>query len=107
MSTTLPDRTETGAEGGVTRIGHWIGGQAVEGASSRSGPVFNPATGQQTGEVDFASVEEVDRAVALAVEAFPSWRALSLSRRSELLFRIRQLVHEHRADIARLLTAEH
>jgi malonate-semialdehyde dehydrogenase (acetylating)/methylmalonate-semialdehyde dehydrogenase len=91
----------------VKRIGHWIGGRVVEGASGRSGPVYNPATGVQTGAVDFASVGEVDAAVAAAKAAFPAWRALSLSRRSELLFRIRELVHAHREDIARFLTAEH
>ena len=45
---------------GVKRISHWIGGKIVAGESGRSGPVYNPAAGQQTGEVDFASVEEVD-----------------------------------------------
>jgi malonate-semialdehyde dehydrogenase (acetylating)/methylmalonate-semialdehyde dehydrogenase len=89
-----------------TRINHWIGGR-VEGESGRSGPVYNPATGEQTGAVDFASVEEVDRAVQAAKEAFPSWRALSLSRRTELFFRIRKLVDEHRDDIAKILTSEH
>src|SRR5919112_1257138 len=54
---------------GVTRISHWIGGKSVEGRSGRSGPVFNPATGEQSGEVDFASVEEIDAAVASAKEA--------------------------------------
>ena len=92
---------------GVKRISHWIGGRAVAGESGRSGPVFNPATGQQTSEVDFASVEEVDRAVQAAKEAFPAWRALSLSRRTELFFRIRQLVHENREEIGKILTAEH
>jgi malonate-semialdehyde dehydrogenase (acetylating)/methylmalonate-semialdehyde dehydrogenase len=92
---------------GSTRISHWIGGEAVPGESGRSGPVYNPATGEQTGTVDFASVEEVARAVAAAKEAFPAWRATSLSRRSEILFRIRRLVDEHREDIARLLTLEH
>ena len=48
---------------GVTRISHWIGGRSVAGESGRSGPVYNPATGRQTGDVDFATVEEVDRAV--------------------------------------------
>ena len=91
----------------VRRISHWIGGVAVPGESGRSGPVFNPAQGVQTGEVDFASVDEVDRAVAAARAAFPAWRATSLSRRAELFFRIRELVHQHREDIARLLTAEH
>jgi malonate-semialdehyde dehydrogenase (acetylating)/methylmalonate-semialdehyde dehydrogenase len=92
---------------GVTRINHWIGGRAVAGESGRSGPVFNPATGQQTGEVDFASVEELDRAVQTAKAAFPAWRALSLSRRTEIFFRIRSLVDEHREDLGKILTAEH
>jgi malonate-semialdehyde dehydrogenase (acetylating)/methylmalonate-semialdehyde dehydrogenase len=88
-------------------IGHWIGGATVRGESGRKGPVYNPATGEQTGEVDFASVEEVDRAVRAAKEAFPAWRQLSLSRRADLMFRIHDLVLEHREDLARLLTAEH
>ncbi|HEY1367229.1 MAG TPA: CoA-acylating methylmalonate-semialdehyde dehydrogenase [Gaiellaceae bacterium] len=92
---------------GVTRINHWIGGRAVAGESGRSGPVFNPATGQQTGEVDFASVEELDRAVQTAKAAFPAWRTLSLSRRTEIFFRIRSLVDEHREDLGKILTAEH
>jgi malonate-semialdehyde dehydrogenase (acetylating)/methylmalonate-semialdehyde dehydrogenase len=93
--------------GELKRISHWIGGKPVEGTSGRSGPVFNPAKGIQAAEVDFASVEEIDRAVEAAKAAFPAWRAMSLSRRTELFFRIRQLVDEHREDIAKLLTAEH
>src|SRR6187431_1318284 len=88
-------------------IGHWIGGQPVAGESGRSGPVYNPATGEQTGEVQFASIEEIDRAVASAKAAAATWRTFSLSKRTELFFRIYQLVHEHREDLARLLTAEH
>jgi len=89
------------------RISHWIGGQVVAGTSGRRGPVYNPATGEQTGAVDFATAEEIDAAVQTAKAAFPSWRALSLSRRAELMFRIRELVHTHREDIARFLTLEH
>jgi malonate-semialdehyde dehydrogenase (acetylating) / methylmalonate-semialdehyde dehydrogenase len=91
----------------VQPVNHWIGGKRVEGRSGRSGKVFNPATGVQSGEVDFASVEEVDAAVQAAKQAFPAWRALSLSRRAELFFTIRKLFDEHRQDLARLLTAEH
>jgi len=88
-------------------IHHWIGGKTVPGTSGRSGPVWNPATGEQTGAVDFATPEEVGAAVKAAKEAFASWRAVSLARRAELFFRIRELVNEHRADIARFLTLEH
>jgi malonate-semialdehyde dehydrogenase (acetylating) / methylmalonate-semialdehyde dehydrogenase len=92
---------------GLSPVSHWIGGRIVPGESGRSGPVYNPATGEQTGEVDFASVEEVDRAVAAAKEASPEWRAWSLSRRQELVFTIRQLVHDRLDDLARILTSEH
>jgi malonate-semialdehyde dehydrogenase (acetylating)/methylmalonate-semialdehyde dehydrogenase len=88
-------------------VNHWIGGRRMAGTSGRSGPVYNPATGEVAREVDFASVEEVDAAVRTAREAFPAWRATSLSRRTEIMFRIRNLVDEHRRDIAAHLTAEH
>ncbi|MBI4171342.1 MAG: CoA-acylating methylmalonate-semialdehyde dehydrogenase [Actinobacteria bacterium] len=97
----------TGRAAGIARISHWIGGATVPGESGRSGPVWNPATGEQSGAVDFATVEEVDRAVQAAKAAFPAWRALSLSKRAELFFRIRALMDEHRGDLARLLTLEH
>jgi malonate-semialdehyde dehydrogenase (acetylating)/methylmalonate-semialdehyde dehydrogenase len=91
----------------VRRISHWIGGKIVQGESGRSGPVYNPAIGRQTGAVDFATADEVDSAVQAAKQAFPGWRATSLSKRSAILFQIRELVHERRDDIARILTAEH
>ncbi len=88
-------------------IDHWIGGEPVRGSSGRMGPVYNPATGQQTGEVAFASVEDIDLAVATAQAAFPAWRATSLSKRADLFFRIYDLFDRHREDLARLLTLEH
>ncbi len=91
----------------MDRISHWVGGKSVAGESGRSGPVFNPATGGQTHEVDFASPGEVDAAVATAEEAFSGWRRTSLSKRADVLFRIRETLHEHRKDIARLITEQH
>jgi malonate-semialdehyde dehydrogenase (acetylating)/methylmalonate-semialdehyde dehydrogenase len=91
----------------VKRINHWIGGRLAEGGSGRSGPVYNPALGKQTGAVDFATPEEVDSAVQAAKEAFESWRAISLSKRTAIFFQIRELLHERQEDIARILTAEH
>jgi malonate-semialdehyde dehydrogenase (acetylating) / methylmalonate-semialdehyde dehydrogenase len=93
--------------GEIARITHWIDGKRAAGTSGRSGPVFNPATGVQSAEVDFASLEEVDAAVQAARRAFESWRTMSLSRRTEIFFRIRELVHDHSDDLARALTLEH
>ncbi len=91
----------------MNRISHWIGGSVVAATSGRTGVVYNPATGEQSGAVDLASVDEVDAAVAAAKAAFPAWRSTSLSRRAEVLFRMRELVDANRKEIASLLTAEH
>jgi malonate-semialdehyde dehydrogenase (acetylating) / methylmalonate-semialdehyde dehydrogenase len=91
----------------VYTIDHWINGQRVGGASGRMGPVFNPATGQQQGEVALASVAEVDAAVANAKEAFTTWRSSSLSKRADILFSFRQIVHSRRDEIAQLVSQEH
>jgi malonate-semialdehyde dehydrogenase (acetylating)/methylmalonate-semialdehyde dehydrogenase len=66
----------------VNRIGHWSGGKLVAGDSGRTGPVFDPAVGARTGEVDLASVAEVDAVVAVAKAASLDWRRSSLSRRA-------------------------
>jgi malonate-semialdehyde dehydrogenase (acetylating)/methylmalonate-semialdehyde dehydrogenase len=91
----------------VKHISHWIDGAPVKGSSGRTGPVYNPALGVQTGEVAFASPDEIDAAVQAAKRAFESWRTVSLSRRTDIFFRIRKLLDEHREDIAKILTAEH
>ncbi len=105
--TEVLDRSVDERREGATRISHWIGGRIVPGQSGRSGPVYNPATGEQTGAVDLASVEEVDAAVAAAKEASESWRKVSLAKRAELMFNIRELVHDRREEVARILTTEH
>ncbi|MBF6593462.1 MAG: CoA-acylating methylmalonate-semialdehyde dehydrogenase [Thermaceae bacterium] len=91
----------------MKRVSHWIGGKLVEGTSGRSGVVWNPATGQQQANVDFASVEELDHAVAVAAEAFKTWRATPLSSRAQILFAMRELVHQNHRKIAELVTLEH
>jgi malonate-semialdehyde dehydrogenase (acetylating) / methylmalonate-semialdehyde dehydrogenase len=89
------------------RISHWIGGRSTPGTSARQGDVYDPATGVVTKHVDFASADEVAAAVAAARAAFPGWRATSLSKRTDILFKIRNLVDQRRHELAAHLTAEH
>ena len=91
----------------MNRISHWVDGQVLLGSSGRSGVVFDPATGEQASSVDLASSAEVDHAVAVALAAFPAWRATNLSRRAEVMFHMRELVDANRKEIATLLTKEH
>jgi malonate-semialdehyde dehydrogenase (acetylating)/methylmalonate-semialdehyde dehydrogenase len=83
-----------------------IGGVAYPGNSGRQGTVWNPATGEVHAHVNFASVEDVDAAVASAKAAFPGWRATPLSKRAEILFKLRNLVEQNREQLARVLSTE-
>jgi malonate-semialdehyde dehydrogenase (acetylating)/methylmalonate-semialdehyde dehydrogenase len=91
----------------MNRISHWVDGKVFASESGRSGVVWDPATGQQQAAVDFASVAEVDHAVAVAKAAFPAWRATNLSRRAEVMFHMRELVDANRKEIATLISKEH
>src|SRR3712207_4757363 len=88
-------------------IPHWIEGARREGASGRTGEVTDSATGEVTGEVALASVEEVDAAVAAASAAFPRWRDTSLAKRTAVLFRFRELLNARKPELAAIITAEH
>jgi malonate-semialdehyde dehydrogenase (acetylating)/methylmalonate-semialdehyde dehydrogenase len=91
----------------MREIMHWIDGGAVAGTGTRRLPVWDPTTGEQQAAVVAATTEEVDRAVASARKAFPGWRAASLSRRAEVMFRFRELVEANRKEIASLVSVEH
>ncbi|MDY0055695.1 MAG: CoA-acylating methylmalonate-semialdehyde dehydrogenase [Methyloversatilis sp.] len=86
---------------------HWIDGQRAALDSTRSADVFDPAHGQVARQVLLASDADVGRAVASAAAAQPAWGALAPQRRARVLFRMKELVERHSADIARLITREH
>ena len=89
------------------RITHWIDGKPFGGSTERSGEVYDPATGQLSGRVDLADVATVDLAVAGASSAARAWGQSSLSTRTKVLFRFRELLDSRKDDVAALITAEH
>ena len=88
----------------MTTIEHWIGGSFTSGASTRRGPVYNPATGQQQHEVLLAEPGDVDAAVAAARTAFETWRDASLSKRAKILFNFRELVNNRTKQLAEIVS---
>jgi len=91
----------------VRTIEHWIGGKPTAAGSTRTSPVWNPATGAQQAEVLLATAADVDQAVSAARDAFVSWSQSSLSARTKILFRFRELVTANLDRIAEAITDEH
>jgi len=86
---------------------HWIDGRAVKVLPEQTGPVFNPATGAVIARVPRGGTPEIEAAVTAARRAFPAWRDLPLIARSQFFFAYRELVWQHREEMARLITRDH
>jgi malonate-semialdehyde dehydrogenase (acetylating) / methylmalonate-semialdehyde dehydrogenase len=89
-----------------TTIPHVIAGARVD-DDARRGPVFNPATGEQTAEVVLADAARIDEAVAAASAAQVAWRSTGLARRSHVMFKLREIIERRDVELARLITSEH
>jgi len=87
-------------------INHWINGEFVKSSSGRSSLITNPATGMVIAEVSLASIQEVDAAVASAKAASSDWRNTPLSRRAEVMFKLRNLIVENRQKLAEIISTE-
>lgn len=85
----------------------WINGQRVQAQNGRTGDVFNPATGEVVHQVPLAARADVDAAVAAAKAAFPAWRETTPLRRARILTRFRELMEQHRDELAQLACEEH
>ncbi|MCQ4159095.1 CoA-acylating methylmalonate-semialdehyde dehydrogenase [Roseomonas sp. GC11] len=88
-------------------IHHSIGGQLVAGRSGRTAPVYNPATGEQSGTLSLASAAEVREAVAIASAAHPAWAATPPLRRARILNAFLRILEERTEELAAVITAEH
>ena len=88
-------------------IQHRIGGAETPGTSTRTAPIWDPATGGQQAQVLLAEPADVDAAVAAARTAFESWKEVSVVRRSRIMFAFRNLVEQHADELARIVASEH
>ncbi|MEP6608504.1 MAG: CoA-acylating methylmalonate-semialdehyde dehydrogenase [Burkholderiaceae bacterium] len=94
-------------EAALADIPHWIGGERSSGASSRSSPVFNPATGDVTGQVQLGNADIVDAAVDAARSALPAWSETSAPHRARVMFRFKELLERNHDALASTITHEH
>lgn len=88
-------------------IPHFIGGTRTESKSSRSGDIFNPATGEVTAQVGFADEAEIDQVVTVAGEAAAKWAATPAPKRAQVLFRMREALVSAKGELAEILGWEH
>jgi malonate-semialdehyde dehydrogenase (acetylating)/methylmalonate-semialdehyde dehydrogenase len=84
--------------------GRWVPAQRQSAASVRE--VISPYTGAVVGRVELSTAADVDAAVAAARAAFPAWAAMPCKERSRPLFRFRELLLQHLAELANTAALE-
>lgn len=89
-----------------TIVEHFINGKRTSGSDDRHQDVFNPATGEVSSQVALASTATVEKAIAAAEAAFPSWRDTTPAKRAQIMFRYKDLLEKHADEIDLLLTLE-
>jgi malonate-semialdehyde dehydrogenase (acetylating)/methylmalonate-semialdehyde dehydrogenase len=87
-------------------LSNLIGGERIDSSSTASSPVRNPSTGEILAETPLSNAADVDQAVEAAREAFSSWSQSTAARRTEILFRYKELLEVHFEELARLLVRE-
>ena len=88
-------------------IDNAIAGKLTRSASTRTQPVYNPATGEATATLPLSTLSEINAAVASAKKAFPAWAATTPMKRARVMFKFKDLLERHADEIAREISREH
>ena len=84
----------------MQRIAHLISGESASNPDARVSPVFNPATGEQSAELELASTTTVEEAIKKADAAFGDWSARTPINRARIMFRYKQLLEDNKEELA-------
>ena len=87
-------------------VPHFINGQSVPG-ESRTGVVYNPATGAELRTVSLADTQTLDDAIAAAEAALPGWRKTGLAKRAAVMFNLHNIITSRRDELAQVISEEH
>jgi malonate-semialdehyde dehydrogenase (acetylating)/methylmalonate-semialdehyde dehydrogenase len=98
--------TVTETKAGTRVLANYVGGKWVQSSSAEQLDVTNPATGEVLAKVPLSTKDELEEAVAVAREAFRTWRSKPVIERARWLFTLRQALYERRDDIAGSITLE-
>ncbi|WP_277614109.1 MULTISPECIES: CoA-acylating methylmalonate-semialdehyde dehydrogenase [Kaistia] len=91
----------------LNTIPNLVDGKPSLSASTRSQPVYNPATGEPVATLPLSTSAELDAAVASAKAAFPAWADTPPMKRARVMFKFKDLLEQNADRIARAISAEH
>ena len=88
-------------------IGNYVGGSRVTPADGTLQDVFNPSTGEVSGQVRLSKATDLDDTVKVASAAAQEWGATPAVKRAQVMFRFKRLLEENADKIATTISSEH
>ena len=88
-------------------IGNYVGGSRVNPADGTLQDVFNPSTGEVSGQVRLSNATDLDDTVKVASAAALEWGATPALKRAQVMFRFKRLLEENADKIATTISSEH
>jgi len=90
----------------IERKGYCVNGEWKQSKTQKWMPVTDSSTGEVIAEVPCCTVDEVDEAIAAADAAFPEWSLQSLSKRTQMMFKWRDVLVAHLDELTVLCAKE-
>ena len=84
----------------------YIDGAWTKGASGKSQPVLNPATGEEIGKVAHADKADLDRALAAADKGFKEWKKVGAFDRYKILRKAGEIIRSRADEIGKIMSLE-
>jgi len=91
----------------MKKVSHFIDGKAFIVKDSRTGPIFNPAIGEQIAEVELASKATVEKAIESSKKAFATWSKTTPINRSRILAKYKDLLIKNMEELAEMVSEQH
>jgi len=89
------------------KLKYFINGEYVESKTTKYTELYNPSTGEITGYAPCCTKEEVEEAIKVAKNAYPAWANTPVIKRSQILYKVRQLIEENLEELTELVATEH
>jgi malonate-semialdehyde dehydrogenase (acetylating)/methylmalonate-semialdehyde dehydrogenase len=104
----VPSDAEPDAISGelAKKLKYYAGGVWRESKTSKYMPCYNPSTGVIIAYAPQCMAEEVEEAIHAAAKAFPAWRDTPVAKRTQVLFKMKQLLDEHLDELTYLCAQE-
>jgi malonate-semialdehyde dehydrogenase (acetylating) / methylmalonate-semialdehyde dehydrogenase len=90
----------------VKTLSYYVNGEARQSQSGQFFDIYDPSTGQVIARTPRCTTEEVNQAIQSATEAYPAWAATPAIKRSQVLFKFRDLLDKHLDELTHLVAQE-